>query len=191
MTMKIGIRFIIDGPLHSYHQSNHQSNQEAYQDYKKRIRNLATEAGVPLKIPSTKYADVKVVFYWKGKPHVDLSNAWKAIEDALFRQDRNVHKIKLRIFENTPHERAIIRVRIRSRARRNFASRILELMVQMEKVDPRKPIPHSTLLRTSRMTGKQFQMGIFALHKQNLISIRKIYNCRGRVYSLISSPNGE
>ena len=188
MTAKIGMRFIIEEPIYSYNYARQtpqeETKKEAYQEYKKRIRQLATKAGIPLRILPTKYADIKVTFYWKSNARLDLSNTWKAIEDGIFSQDRNVHKIRLTTFEHTTHEQAIVRVRIRNRSKRDFPSRIFTLLEQWNRKKPSQPMPHRLLLQTSRMTAHQVKIAITSLNQQDLISIKRIYNGRGTVYLL-------
>jgi hypothetical protein len=87
------ISFVVPGPLLGYRRPRDaNANYEKYSAFKRAVLLLAMEKGWRERADSLEEAPVRlsIVARWKKKPRSDWSNIFKAIEDALFRQDRYV-----------------------------------------------------------------------------------------------------
>lgn len=84
------IVFHIEGPLLGYRASVKRAHDPKYKAFKQEVRLIANTAGVPDEIPKQGKAYLQVDIFWKRKPRIDGANVYKAIEDALFVQDRRV-----------------------------------------------------------------------------------------------------
>lgn len=102
--MKVKWRFAVDGPLFAYRAGKGSKKRTwgkrgnlgiydpRYKAFKDKVGWLAVQAGVPVgKIdPKESHVKLSVFIYWKNLPRFDWSNGYKAVEDALFEQDRYV-----------------------------------------------------------------------------------------------------
>ncbi len=87
------IRFVITGPLVGYRRPTDKgSGYKRYTEFKNRVLMEAMDVGWRERATSLidKPPRLSVMVRWKEKPHSDWSNIYKAIEDALFSQDRYV-----------------------------------------------------------------------------------------------------
>lgn len=90
-------RFNVNGPLHSFRKSTIpigrgiRVNDRDYRDFKNKVLVLAMEKGFR-KRGTTKLTPAKlsVCIFWKDGARKDWANVYKAVEDALFFQDRYV-----------------------------------------------------------------------------------------------------
>lgn len=71
-----------------YQKSVAYSHSRAYKSFKFAVRALANSAGVPDLCTTDTEIDVEI--FWKKKAKIDGSNVLKAVEDALFAQDRHL-----------------------------------------------------------------------------------------------------
>lgn len=98
--MKVKWRFEVEGPLLGYRASVRRAFDPKYRAFKDKVGWLAVQAGVPVgKLdPSEAMVKLSVFVYWKKTPRIDWSNVYKAVEDALFKQDRYVQPGQLNGF---------------------------------------------------------------------------------------------
>jgi len=107
--------FEIGGPIRSFLGSYVQpwkDQAKRYVAYKKYVRLLANVAGIPSELKQEDRAEISISFHWKKKAHCDGSNGFKAVEDALFHQDRRVLRGSYIVMENTGEEKAFVQVTI-------------------------------------------------------------------------------
>ena len=107
--------FKIDAPLLGYRASVARAFDPRYTSYKKIVRVLADVAGVPYELQKTDSAEVWVRVFWAKKARVDLSNILKAVEDGLFKQDRQVVAIHAKAEVNAGMEYAEVDVVVERR----------------------------------------------------------------------------
>ena len=71
-----------------YQKSVAYSHSRAYKSFKLAVRALANTAGVPELC--TTDTELEVAIFWRKLAKIDGSNVMKAVEDALFTQDRHL-----------------------------------------------------------------------------------------------------
>ena len=84
------------------------SHSPAYRSFKLAMRSAANLAGVPDLATLTTEIDVEI--HWKKKARIDGSNVLKAIEDALFSQDRHLAGSSWRRYQNEGEDYVIVSV---------------------------------------------------------------------------------
>lgn len=84
--------FRIEGPLLGFRKGLKESFDPKYQQFKNRVLGEAMVAGWNGKAISLQHVPphLSVEVFWNKGPRLDWSNLYKAIEDALFEQDRFV-----------------------------------------------------------------------------------------------------
>jgi hypothetical protein len=82
--------FEISGPLHGYRAGLNRVFDPKYKRFKEMIRLVANTKGVPSEITPGTRVGIIVDIYWKKKARIDGSNIFKAVEDAIFSQDRGL-----------------------------------------------------------------------------------------------------
>ena len=81
-------QFRVEGQLLGYRASIKAAHDPRYKAFKQAVRLVANTAGVPSHCP--KDVSIKVEVFWKKTARIDLSNVQKAVEDALWSQDRYI-----------------------------------------------------------------------------------------------------
>jgi hypothetical protein len=79
------------------------SHSDEYKSYKALIRYAALGAGLA-RLPKTidnVIPHLSVFINWRGKARLDWDNVVKAIQDALWRNDRDVDPGSFRVYRNT------------------------------------------------------------------------------------------
>lgn len=120
------IRFVIPGPLLGYRASiSSRKNKDGtrsggaldpkYRDYKQMVCYEAMAQGWKGRVASDRawpvYLSVEV--HWKEWARLDWSNCYKAVEDALFSNDRFVHPGRFSDFiQWKPEEKAIVVIQV-------------------------------------------------------------------------------
>lgn len=90
------IKFVVPALLYGYRSSTLRSlflkKNRKYAEFKEKVLKLAIEAGWKSKAVALKEHPplLSVEVRWKKGPRIDWSNVYKAIEDALFSEDRFV-----------------------------------------------------------------------------------------------------
>ena len=92
--------FSVPGPLLGYRASVLRAFDPKYKAFKARVRALATAAGVPLAILSGEAGALRVNIHWRKKARIDGVNVFKAVEDAVWKQDRRVFRFDGNVTEN-------------------------------------------------------------------------------------------
>ena len=78
--------------------------------YKRDVRLIATASGVPLELDPKKSYRVDMSVLWKAKARVDGDNAFKAITDALWKQDRRILRFSYEAYEHQKQELVTVSV---------------------------------------------------------------------------------
>lgn len=102
--------FKVPGPIRGYRKSVAYSHSPEYRMYKQLVRYEANLAGVPDELDPNGLYRVMTEFYWEKKPRIDVSNAHKAIEDALWRRDRRIYQISSWQYADQGHEAVRVKV---------------------------------------------------------------------------------
>ena len=83
-----------------------------YYAYKQLFRLAANAAGFPAELDGERRNILGVVASWKKKRRIDGSNVVKAVEDALFGQDRRLDGLEYRDLEHHGEEAVHVALRI-------------------------------------------------------------------------------
>lgn len=103
------VSFVVDGPLVGAVRVTQKSKwtSEPYRRYaafKKRIRILATAAGVPLDLKKAWRCHVSIEVHFNRRARIDLDNLIKSTLDGCWKQDRRVTKIEASVSEGEGRE---------------------------------------------------------------------------------------
>ena len=110
MEKPISYTFKVLGPLLGSRASVRRAFDPKYKAFKTLVRYYADEAGVPSEPTPT--TNIEVVIFWRRKSRIDGGNVIKAIEDAIFQNDRALAGSSWWRHENTGEEKAVVRVRM-------------------------------------------------------------------------------
>lgn len=113
-------RFTVEGPLLGYRASLRRAFDPKYRAFKDRVSLLALEAGFDARSfdPEETEVMLSVWLFWKGRPRFDWSNGYKAVEDAIWKQDRWVRPGLLNGFSTgngRPDECAEVMIEVKAR----------------------------------------------------------------------------
>lgn len=80
----------IPGPLWGYRQGRREAHRPERVAFKRQVRLLANAVGVPDEAKQSDELFLDVRIHWRRKARIDGPNVMKLVEDALWKQDREV-----------------------------------------------------------------------------------------------------